>query len=166
MSNHPFWQPYSCIIKHRLSASSGTNRSSYKQTNKKTNKQMSLRMTWNKCKCTHNNINITCKVMKKNMKTRIQTKRANKHNRPSCLISTSISVHSMLFSNYQNCGYVVYKFVNCVVWFVASLLQVCYKFVTSLLQVWCKVWILKLKQTPHPTETIPYSIWFYWLVNW
>ena len=72
--------------------------------------------------------------MKKNMKTRIQTKRANKHNRPSCLISTSISVHSMLFSNYQNCGYVVYKFVNCVVWFVASLLQVCYKFVTSLLQ--------------------------------
>ncbi len=73
--------------------------------------------------------------MKKNMKTRIQTKRANKHNRPSCLISTSISVHSMLFSNYQNCGYVVYKFVNCVVWFVASLLQVCYKFVTSLLQV-------------------------------
>ena len=69
--------------------------------------------------------------MKKNMKTRIQTKRANKHNRPSCLISTSISVHSMLFSNYQNCGYVVYKFVNCVVWFVASLLQVCYKFVAK-----------------------------------
>jgi len=54
----------------------------------------------------------------KNMKTRIQTKRANKHNRLSCLISTSISVHSMLFSNYQNCRYVVYKFVNCVVWFV------------------------------------------------
>ena len=44
----------------------------------------------------------------KNMKTRIQTKRANKHNRLSCLISTSISVHSMLFSNYQNCRYVVY----------------------------------------------------------
>ena len=85
-------------------------------------------MTWNKCKCTHNNIKNTCKVMKKNMKTRIQTKRANKHNRPSCLISTSISVHSMLFSNYQNCRYVVYKFVNCVVWFVASLLQVCCKF--------------------------------------
>ena len=54
----------------------------------------------------------------KNMKTRIQTKRANKHNRVSCLISTSISFHSMLFSNYQNCRYVVYKFVNCVVWFV------------------------------------------------
>ena len=85
-------------------------------------------MTWNKCKCTHNNIKNTCKVMKKNMKTRIQTKRANKHNRLSCLISTSISVHSMLFSNYQNCRYVVYKFVNCVVWFVASLLQVCCKF--------------------------------------
>ena len=66
------------------------------------------------------------------MKTRIQTKRANKHNRLSCLISTSISVHSMLFSNYQNCRYVVYKFVNCVVWFVASLLQVCCKFVASL----------------------------------
>ena len=67
----------------------------------------------------------------KNMKTRIQTKRANKHNRPSCLISTSISVHSMLFSNYQNCGYVVHKFVNRVVWFVKSLLQVYCKFVAK-----------------------------------
>jgi hypothetical protein len=54
-----------------------------------------------------------------NKKTRIQTKRANKHNRLSCLISTSISCNSMCVSNYQNLRiYVVYKFVNCVVWFV------------------------------------------------
>ena len=102
------------------------------------------------------------------MKTRIQTKRANKHNRPSCLISTSISVHSMLFSNYQNCGYVVYKFVNCVVWFVASLLQVCCKFIASLLQVCCKFeYSNSNKQTPHPTETIPYSIFGFigWLID-
>ena len=57
-------------------------------------------------------------------------KRANKHNRLSCLISTSISFNSMLVINY--CGYVVYKFVNCLVWFVVSLLYVCHKFVISL----------------------------------
>ena len=59
----------------------------------------------------------------KNMKTRIQTKRANKHNRPSCLISTSISVHSMLSSNCQNCGYVVCIISLLTVWFGLS--QVC-----------------------------------------
>ena len=84
-------------------------------------------------------------------------KRANKHNRLSCLISTSISFNSMLFSNYQNCGYVVYKFVNCVVWFVTNLLCVCHKFVTSL--------YTQTQPTNKPPETIPYSIWFYWLVN-
>jgi hypothetical protein len=71
------------------------------------------------------------------MKTRIQTKRANKHNRPSCLISTSISVHSML------CCLVIIKIAD--MWFISlltvwfGLLQVCYKFVASLLQVYCKV---------------------------
>jgi hypothetical protein len=67
-----------------------------------------------------------------NNDTNMSMKRANKHNRLSCLISTSISFHSMLFNNYQNCGYVVYKFVNCVVWFVTSLSKVCHKFVKSL----------------------------------
>ena len=92
----------------------------------------------------------------KNMKTRIQTKRANKHNRLSCLISTSISVHSMLFSNYQNCRYVVYKFVNCVVWFVASLSQVCCKFVTSL---------HTQTQTNAPTSNINRVSFIGWLMN-
>lgn len=55
-------------------------------------------------------------------------KRANKHNRLSCLISTSISFNSMFINIIKNCGYVVYKFVNCVVWFVISLLYVCHKF--------------------------------------
>ena len=89
-------------------------------------------------------------------------KRANKHNRLSCLISTSISFNSMLFSNYQNCGYVVYKFVNCVVWFVTNLLCVCHKFVTSLLQV-C---ILKLNQQTNHQK--PYHTRFGfigWLIN-
>jgi len=99
------------------------------------------------------------------MKTRIQTKRANKHNRLSCLISTSISVHSMLFSNYQNCGYVVYKFVNCVVWFVKSLFR--YKFV--LLQV-CFVTSLntQTQTNKRPTQQKPYHTRFGfigWLIN-
>jgi hypothetical protein len=110
------------------------------------------------------------------MKTRIQTKRANKHNRLSCLISTSISVHSMLFSNYQNCRYVVYKFVNCVVWFVtslfchkfvASLLQVCHKFVASLSQVCCK-FVTSLHsqtQTNAPTSNINRVRFIGWLMN-
>jgi hypothetical protein len=79
-----------------------------------------------------------------NNDTNMFMKRANKHNRLSCLISTSISFHSMCLVIIKICGYVVYCYV------VKQLLQVC---------------IVKLKQMPHPTETIPYSIWFYWLVN-
>lgn len=59
-------------------------------------------------------------------------KRANKHNRLSCLISTSIHVIRCCLVTIKICGYVVYKFVNCLVWFVTSLLCVCHKFVTSL----------------------------------
>ena len=78
----------------------------------------------------------------KNMKTRIQTKRANKHNRLSCLISTSISFHSMCLVIIKICGYVVYCYV------VKQLLQVC---------------IVKLNQQTNQQK--PHSIWFYWLVN-
>uniref|UniRef100_A0A6C0I239 Uncharacterized protein n=1 Tax=viral metagenome TaxID=1070528 RepID=A0A6C0I239_9ZZZZ len=67
--------------------------------NKQLNKCHYAQYGMNKCKRTHNNIKNTCKVMK--TKTRMLMKRANKHNRLSCLISTSISFNSMLFSNYQ-----------------------------------------------------------------
>ena len=104
----------------------------------------------------------------KNMKTRIQTKRANKHNRPSCLISTSISVHSMLSSNCQNCGYVVCIISLLTVWF--GLLQVCYKFVASLLQVYCK-FVAKFEYSnsnKRPTQQKPYHTRFGfigWLID-
>jgi hypothetical protein len=101
------------------------------------------------------------------MKTRIQTKRANKHNRPSCLISTSISVHSMLFSNYQNCGYVVYKFVNCVVCFVASLLQVCCKFIAKFVAKFVAKFEYS-NSNKRPTQQKPYHTRFGfigWLID-
>jgi hypothetical protein len=67
-----------------------------------------------------------------NKNTNMFMKRANKHNRLSCLISTSISFHSMLFSNYQNLRIcVVYKFVNymvCNVCKVCKVCKVCQKF--------------------------------------
>ena len=67
-----------------------------------------------------------------NKNTNMLMKRANKPNRMSCLISTSISFHSMCLVIIKICGYVVYCYV------VKQLLQVC---------------IVKLKQMPHPTET-------------
>ena len=65
-----------------------------------------------------------------NNDTNMSMKRANKHNRLSCLISTSISFHSMCL--------VIIKIAD--MWFISlltvwfGLLQVCYKFVASLLQ--------------------------------
>ena len=101
----------------------------------------------NKCKCIHNNTKNKKHMQgNENNDTNMFMKRANKHNRLSCLISTSISFHSLCLVIIKICGYVVYKFVKCYK-FVISLLKVCHK-------VCHKVCIVKLKQTPHPTETI------------
>ena len=103
----PFLTTLQLYKLNRLSASSGTN--PLLQTNKQTNKCHYTQYDMNKSKCTHNN---TKKHMQgnENKNTNMFMKRANKHNRLSCLISTSISFHSMLFSNYQNlriCVYIV-----------------------------------------------------------
>jgi len=123
-------------------------------------------MTWNKCKCTHNNINITCKVMKKTWK--YEYKRKEQTN-----ITDRVVWFRLLFQ-FIRCCLIIIKIAD--MWFISlltvwfGLLQVCFvaslfccKFVAKLLQVW----ILKLKQTPHPTETIPYSIFGFigWLID-
>jgi hypothetical protein len=147
MSIHPFWQPYSCIIKHRLSASSGTN--PLLQTNKKTNKQTNVithSMTWNKCKCRHNNTKNTCKVMK--TKTwKHEYKRKEQTN------ITDWVVWFRLLFQFIRCCLVIIKIAD--MWFISlltvwfGLLQVCCKFVTSLLQVCCKFEYSNSNKRPH-----------------
>jgi hypothetical protein len=89
-----------------------------------------------------------------NNDTNILMKRANKHNRLSCLISTSISFHSMCLVIIKICGYVVYMFVKCI-----GLSQVCHKFVISLHSQ------IQTNAPPNRNHTIIELVLFGWLIN-